>query len=135
MKLIDKLDKIKEYFTNSEVDKFKELVTEVYAEVSTEKEKMLIDEFIKNMVDESMEKSSEEVEILLIKAKLYEVEKIVSLSYIAKQYFNKSKEWLYQRINGYKVNGKKAKFTDDELKTLELALHDISKKLGSVTLV
>lgn len=35
-----------------------------------------------------------------IKKMVKEAQDVVSLSYIAKQYFNKDRSWLYQRING-----------------------------------
>lgn len=66
--------------------------------------------------------------------RMKEISEIVSLSYIAKTYFQKSKEWLYQRINGYIVNGKESKFTDAELNRLDFALQDISKKIGSFSI-
>lgn len=73
-----------------------------------------------------------ELKALNVKASLMEVSEFVSLSYIAKNYFKKSKEWLYQRINGNIVNGKPAQFTDEEIGTLNNALQDLSKRLGSV---
>lgn len=74
----------------------------------------------------------EELKALNVKASLVEVSEFVSLSYIAKNYFQKSKEWLYQRINGNLVNGKPAQFTAEEIESLNNALQDLSKKLGSV---
>ena len=47
-----------------------------------------------------------------IKKIVKEAQDVVSLSYIANQYFNKDKSWLYQRINGTLVNGKPAAFTE-----------------------
>lgn len=41
----------------------------------------------------------------------------------------KSRQWLYQRINGLVVNGKTAKFTPEKLDTQNLALHDMENKL------
>ena len=64
---------------------------------------------------------------------MQEVADIISLSYLAKRYFNKSRSWLYQRMNGNIVNGKPARFTSDELATLNRALKDISEKLGSLS--
>ncbi|MCU7604834.1 DUF5053 domain-containing protein, partial [Riemerella anatipestifer] len=56
----------------------------------------------------------------------------ISLSYVAEKYFGKTKSWLYQRINENTVNGKPAKFTEKEIETLNYALQDLSKKIGSV---
>ncbi len=73
--------------------------------------------------------SVEDCRELLLKEQLKEVLPIVSLAYIAKVYFNKTRSWLYQRINGSMVNGKPAKFSPEELETLKRALLDISEKL------
>jgi len=70
-----------------------------------------------------------------IRQQLGEVPEILSMSYIAKTYFGKSRTWLYQRINGNKVNGKPAYFTRSERKQLQDALQDIGKKLSAITLV
>ena len=74
-----------------------------------------------------------ETDEFLIKAKLNDVSKMVSMSYIAKEYFNKSRSWLHQRINGYLVNGKQATFTKDERETLNRAFKELGEKLGSVS--
>ena len=80
--------------------------------------------------DRMMEAESEH-----IRQQLGDVPDILSMSYIAKNYFGKSRTWLYQRINGNKVNGKPAYFTRSERKQLQEALHDIGKKLSAITLI
>lgn len=69
-----------------------------------------------------------------LKMKLKEVSEIISISYIAKNYFNKTRQWLYQRINGNIVNGKRKELTPEQLKTLDFALKDISQKIGSLSI-
>ncbi len=59
---------------------------------------------------------------------------IISLSYIAKQYFQKDRSWLAQRINGNIVNGKVAAFSDNELELFKFALNDIKNKLSETIL-
>jgi hypothetical protein len=66
--------------------------------------------------------------------KLDNVTNAISLSYIAKTYFGKSKAWLYQRLKGYNVNGTPAKFTDEERKTFIDALHDLSRRIEDTAL-
>jgi translation initiation factor IF-2 len=63
-----------------------------------------------------------------------DVANALSLSYIARAYFGKSKAWLYQRLNGYNVNGKPAQFTDEERKTFIDALHDLSRRIEDTAL-
>lgn len=69
-----------------------------------------------------------------IKKQIEEVSEIISLSYIARVYFGKTRSWLHQRINGNIVNGKSAQFTATEMKQFQHALKDISKKLGSLSI-
>ena len=68
---------------------------------------------------------------LRMKEQLTEISQIVSMSYIAKHYFNKTKSWLSQRVNELNVNGKPAKFTQEEIDTLNAAFKDISNKIGA----
>ncbi|MDR2004395.1 MAG: DUF5053 domain-containing protein [Prevotella sp.] len=80
------------------------------------------------------ERAEELIEEITIRQQLEPILKYASISAIAKEYFGKSKEWLYQRLNGNVVNGKPAKFTDKEKDTLKRALNDISKKFQDVSI-
>jgi len=93
-----------------------------------------IDEYIENRVY-AVAASADEVIAGVKKWQLGQVSEIISLSYIARTYFKKSRQWLNQRINGGIVNGKPAKFTDEQLVIFNNALRDISQKIGSVNLV
>jgi len=104
----------------------------------------LYDEFPNDekQIDEYIEKSAYEVAASAdeaiakgVRYQLGEVKEVLSLSFIARRYFNRSRQWLNQRINGSIVNGKPAKFTDDQLRIFNHALHDISKKIGSVNIL
>ena len=76
----------------------------------------------------------ERAEDALLRDKLGEIPEVISLSYIAKKYFGKSRNWLYQRINGYLVNGKPARFTDEERKKFVAAINAISDMLKKTSL-
>lgn len=65
---------------------------------------------------------------------LGDVANAISLSYIAKNYFGKSKNWLYQRLNGNKVNGKPAQFTEEERAQFAEALRDLSRRINEAAL-
>jgi len=56
----------------------------------------------------------------------------ISVSYLAKNYFHKTPQWFYQRMNGNSVNGKPVKFSDSEIQTLNIAIKDIGKQLSTV---
>ena len=94
-----------------------------------------IDDFIRNGLFELTNNLKQFNADTSIKLKLKSITKMISTSYIAKEYFNKSRHWLYQRISGNLVNGKPAKFSQEELVRLNFALKDISKKIGSVSVL
>lgn len=76
--------------------------------------------------------TADEVREQRIAERLGEITDMVSMAYIAKTYFNKSRSWLAHKLNGNIVNGKPAQFTDEELDTLRLALKDMSNKLNAM---
>lgn len=86
--------------------------------------------------DSGIDEVQQEIDIIKEKVNLQEqlkeVSEIISLSYIAKKYFNKTRSWLYQKINENMIHGKRCKFTDEELKTLQFALNEIKEKIGSI---
>lgn len=79
----------------------------------------------------SARQTLKDAKALRIKEQLGELTQIVSMSYIAKNYFNKTKSWFSQRLNEHTVNGKTVRFSQEELQTLEDAMIDISKKIGA----
>ncbi|GHT52806.1 hypothetical protein FACS189440_22280 [Bacteroidia bacterium] len=101
---------------------------------TTEDEKKLIHDFVESAVKQSVQKIDNFVEDAKVKVQLINVSKIISLSYIAENYFDKTRNWLYQRINGSVVNGKPARFTPSDIDKLNYALQDVSKKIGSTVI-
>lgn len=81
----------------------------------------------------ALSNAKELVKEVNIKNQLEDINDIISFSYIAEHYFGKTKTWLYQRINGNIVNGKPAKFTEEEIDTLKKALEDISGKIKNTS--
>lgn len=69
----------------------------------------------------------------LVRNRLKTILPAISLSYIAKTYFNKSRSWLTQRINGNTVNGSRVRFTPEELRTLDFALKDLAAQLMKIS--
>ena len=57
---------------------------------------------------------------------------LLPISYIAKNYFNKSTAWLQQRINGYKVRGKVYTLNEEQKVVFNNAIQDIAKRIGSI---
>lgn len=71
---------------------------------------------------------------MVIKEQLKDSYEILPISYIAKNYFNKSSAWLYQRINGTKVRGRVYTLNEKEKSIFNDALRDIAKQIGSLSI-
>ena len=87
-----------------------------------------------NEFNEGMLQLVDEADEMIFRAKLGDLPEALSLSYIAKKYFGKSRGWLMQKVNGNKVNGKVAAFTDDERLMFRRALQDLSEKMSAVAM-
>ena len=136
--------------------KVKEEFERYYKASSTEERQTIIDEYKRRFeslsdeekkretarqfesvraVLEGVKANNEELEARRIREKLGIVHEAISMSYVAKNYFGKTKTWLYQRLNGNKVNGKEARFTESEARQLQDALHDLGHRLSSIILI
>jgi hypothetical protein len=108
---------------------------DIYKEI--EKQFSLLDESAKEQVkkafiqslDEKIEEAREVIKRVDVYLALSDVAKYISLSQIAKDYFGKSRYWLYQRIKRSVVNGKPAEFTPSDREKLAKALKDIADRL------
>lgn len=56
---------------------------------------------------------------------------VINLAYIARHYFGKTRQWLYQRLKGQLINGKPAAFTPAEEATFLRALNEIGVQLAT----
>jgi FtsP/CotA-like multicopper oxidase with cupredoxin domain len=133
MDLKDELEKLKQFF-GSDTKKFKEQYKLLTGHFTAEAERQQIAGFIESLVSTTMKNNETDMQNIRLRIKLIENRDILPIAYIARNYFRKSKEWLYQKINGNVVNGKPAAFSDAEMQTLNKAIHDISEKLGSIAI-
>lgn len=115
-----------------ERDKLLQLEEELKTLQLSEEDKTKGKKFFDNGIDEIQQEIDVIKEKVNLQEQLKEVSEIISLSYIAKKYFNRTRTWLYQKINQNVIHGKPCKFTDEELKTLQFALDDIKNKIGSI---
>lgn len=96
------------------------LMNEAFALASTPEEKK---EAMTRLRDGLRRRKRHDVDVRSI---LGDAAPYLNLAQIAKQYFDKDRTWLYQRINQAKVNGKPVAFTDSELRILSDSLQEIS---------
>ncbi|MDR0864380.1 MAG: DUF5053 domain-containing protein [Candidatus Symbiothrix sp.] len=137
MELKKELEALKSYMDSGDEVKFEAQSDYIHQYFTSEEDQKKIDRFIASEllnISQSTEDVIKKAEATVIKLQLKDINEIVSLSYVAKKYFNKDRSWLHQKINGNLKNGKPAKFTDKEIDTFNFAIQDISKKLGSIAI-
>lgn len=112
------------------------LLQRLTAEATTSEDKQKIDKlaaYLLSSASQDLEKIEKEVELYTIRRKMGNLAEAINLAYIAREYFGKSRSWLYQRIKGNIVNGKPAAFTPSEEAQFYKALDDIRLQLSALT--
>lgn len=91
---------------------------------------------VKEAYDNFMSSGLRQVEkdVEAIRNQIADQYELLPISYIAKHYFGKSRAWLYQRINGNKVNGKTYSLSTEQKAIFNGAVRDIARQIGSVQL-
>jgi hypothetical protein len=100
----------------------------------TENEKKEVRRIFIESRDKVVEEAKEALAELNLKNELEQISKYISMSYIAKNYFGKSRQWLNNRIKGNMVNGKPAEFTTGELNKFSSILCEISGEIKDTAL-
>lgn len=124
--MFEKVRELKNRYTSTDVDAEKEIINAQLKALQDSDP----DAYAEAML-ECIRESNQKARKLLVREQIESVLPAISISYISKEYFHKSKEWFYQRLNGNIVNGKPAAFTEEEIKTLNLAFKDLGKKISS----
>lgn len=113
-------------------DYLKEITAQAQAEGKIQEMNEAL-QFIMALADQYLDN----VESLLASYTMHErmgtLTKVINLAYIARHYFGKTRQWLYQRLKGQMVDGKPAAFTESEEATFIKALQEISMQLATFT--
>jgi hypothetical protein len=133
MDIKEELNKLKPLI-GSNPDEFEVQIKVIRDNFKSAEDLKLIDNFIRSGLNNMTSELKDFNREMNVRMQLDEVSKIVSLSYISRNYFHKTRSWFHQRFSGQKVNGKQAKFTAGEIETLNYALQDISRKIGSTVI-
>lgn len=78
-----------------------------------------------------METSFEVKQNLSVKHKMSDIILDISLAKISMKYFEKSRSWLYHKLDGIDGNGKPTDFSLDEKEQLRNALKDLSNRIST----
>ena len=124
------MDQLKAKYINAKTEKEREEVRSLIQQACNE-DAVSVAEIATEQIKDTIVK----IDQILVRQQIEEILPMTSLAYIAKTYFNKSRQWLYQRINGNIVNGKQASFTKEEIDILNHALNDIGNRLINTRIV
>lgn len=105
-------------------------------DAKTEEDKCLIDELAQSLLssaNQTLDTLEEEVTEYSIRQQMGHLADAINFAYIAREYFGKTRSWLYHKIKGDIVNGKPASFTPSEKEIFYNALNDIKSQLSAFT--
>lgn len=135
MKAIDyELNHLESLLKSGNESEYKKEYLRIQDEYTSPEDKEKIADFIMNSYTDLGTELQDVDKAITIQEQLEPIKEIVSLSYIAKNYFGKSAAWLQQRIYGYKVRGKIYRLSHKDIDILNNALQDISKKIGNIVI-
>ena len=124
------MDQLKAKYINAKTEKEREEVRSLIQQACNEDAVSVAE-----IATEQLKDTIVKIDQILVRQQIEEILPMTSLAYIAKTYLNKSRQWLYQRINGNIVNGKQASFTKEEIDILNHALNDIGNRLINTRIV
>lgn len=129
----EKINKLEEMIKLQAPDTM-EYLQSIMNEVQSEEEKKQLEAYANTLLtsaNQTLDKLEKEVEEFSLRQKMGNLAEAINFAFIAREYFGKSKSWLYHRIKGNIVNGKPAKFTAEEKETFINALNDIKLQLSA----
>ena len=114
--------------TDEQREQFRGKIAQTLSD-KTEEEVREYAESLQHKAQETIDQSQALIDEYDFKQALKDIVPAITWSYIAEEYFNKSRSWFSQRMNGYHVNNKVATFTDDEIDLLSDSLLDLSERI------
>ena len=110
---------------------FKKYLDSYFTNKSDSEKEKLGEELLKVKLSkwEQIKKIDNEISFL---TQLDGIESLLNLTQFSKRYFGKTKSWLFQRLHGWNVHGRPAKFTESEKKKFSEALILLSEDIRNV---
>jgi len=115
MNIRELMQKLHNTSNEKEKEEIKKEILSQFSSLDEFEKEIVRKEFLKGL-DEKFKEADNVLEKVDIALNISEISKYISLSQISSVYFGKSKEWLYQRIKGYSINGKRAEFSESDRK-------------------
>jgi uncharacterized protein YaaR (DUF327 family) len=126
---------IAEYHHASEPERkeMEKRIQHEYNGLSETEQKQVQHEFLESL-DNKINETGNLINETTMKLELEKVSGYISMAYISKAFFGKSRQWLNNRIKGNQVNGKPVEFTKEELDRFSSALLQLSGEIRDTAL-
>lgn len=113
-------------------DYLKEITAQAQAEGKIQEMEEAV-QFLLSSADKRLDDVENSIASYTMHERMGSLTEVINLAYIARHYFGKTRQWLYQRVKGQLVNGKPATFTPAEEATFINALNEIGVRLATFT--
>ena len=111
-------------------DYLKEITAQAQAEGKIQEMNEAL-QYLVSSANSHLDNIENSIEAYTLHERMGALTEVVNLAYIARRYFGKTRQWLYQRLKGQLVNGKPATFTESEEAIFLKALHEIGLQLAT----
>lgn len=111
-------------------DYLKEITVQAQAEGKIQEMNEAL-QYLMSSADKHLDNIEKSVASYTLHERMGSLTEVVNLAYIARHYFGKTRQWLYQRVKGQLVNGRTAAFTETEEATFIRALNEIGVQLAT----
>ncbi|MDR0699648.1 MAG: DUF5053 domain-containing protein [Tannerella sp.] len=124
-----------EYHQASELERkeVEERIQHQFKDLTEAEQKQVQQEFLENL-DSKIDEADNLIKEVTVKLELEKISGYLSMAYISKAFFGKSRQWLNNRIKGNRVNGKPVEFTKEELNRFSSALLQLSEEVRDTAL-
>ena len=128
---LEKIEELRNEFLAAEDPDLEYFRNKMKAEMASRdqagKERLI--EAFKKSAEDACDHAEKVYNYVSLKMRLEKALNVISMSYMAEHYFNKSGSWFSQRLHNHKVNGAPVAFTDGELSILSNALDEMGQLL------
>lgn len=121
-------EKLMLHFTDAKTAEELYAVAEEVGEL-TEDQRKIFETVYETKLKDCLGRADELIKRVRLADKLTPISEYISMSYVASRFFNRSRSWLTN-----KLNGRASAMTEEEIHKLQEALNTMSKELGEAAL-
>jgi hypothetical protein len=116
-----------ERFKHADNDALEEMLD--HFPILSEEQEAEFNNALNGRTEQAIINAGKAVEHVKLALKIKPIADYISVSYISRRFFGKSRSWLHNRLQGYKNNGKPDTLSPNEIVTLKKALLTLSDEI------